>query len=59
VNRGSGSAGIGLPIDSGSVNSVLFVNPAGTLAQDNANFTYTVGTTTFVGADDQRERPNS
>lgn len=45
--RGAGAL-IGGALAGGTVNSVLFVNPANVLAQDNPNFTYTIGTTTLT-----------
>lgn len=41
-------ASIGGSITGGTANSILFVNPTGILAQDNANFSYTSGAL-FVG----------
>lgn len=43
-----GGAAAGGTITGGTNNSVLFVNPASTIAQDNPNFTYTIGTTTLA-----------
>jgi len=47
LHGGAGGSSIGGALTGGTNNSVLFVNPAGVIAQDNANFTYVVGTTTF------------
>jgi hypothetical protein len=44
----SSGASIGGTVTGGTNNSVLFVNPAGVVAQDNPNFTYTIGTTTLA-----------
>jgi hypothetical protein len=38
--KGGGGASIGGPITGGTAGSILFVNPSGTIAQDNANLFY-------------------
>lgn len=42
---GGGGASIGGGVSGGTDNSVLFIHPDGTLAQDNPSFTYTLSTT--------------
>lgn len=48
--RPTAASGAAIPstITGGTNNSVLFVNPAATISQDNPNFTYTIGTTTLT-----------
>src|SRR5258708_684167 len=46
--RDPAGSSIGGSFSGGTNNSVPFINPAGTWAQDNPNFTYTLGTTTLA-----------
>lgn len=50
TNAASGGASIGGAITGGTAKSVLFVNPAAIIAQDNANFSYDAATKIFMGS---------
>jgi hypothetical protein len=47
ISSTSGSPSIGGTITGGTTNSILFVNPSATLAQDTTNFNYTAATATL------------